>query len=274
MGNAGQVRCWIRLGAHDIELRIGETLIGRHDSCHVVLDDALASRRHAALRFDGKSVLIEDLGSVNGVLVNGKRIRNSQTLVDGDEIKLGNQQLSIQLGASAGARPSRNKVGATTMARVPEPPSGNFDEMTLVRDAATLGVLANAGSKALLLGNGEHAEALVSKSLLTMMEHVRLGRNVDHDTMETAACQALKLAQATRKASWLDYTVSLYSISDRVTPGTVVELLYETVKQTPDFEIDALRVYVARLTSRQESMPPAERFLVRRLEGLVSRLLK
>jgi hypothetical protein len=68
--------------------------------------------------------------------------------------------------------------------------------------------------------------------------------------------------------------VSLYALSDRVTPGTVVELLYETVKQTPDFEIDALRLYVARLTSRQESMPPAERFLLRRLEGLVSRLLK
>lgn len=274
MSNAGPVRCWIRLGGHDIELRTGETLVGRHDSCHIVLDDVLASRRHAALRFDGQSVQIEDLGSVNGVLVNGKRIRKSHGLVDGDEVKLGSQTLSIHLGASAGSRPHRNKTGATTMARAPDPESVNFDEMTLVRDAATLGVLANAGSKAMLLGNGEHAEALVSKSLLTIMEHVRLGRNVEADTMETAACQALKLAQATRKASWVDYTIGLYSISDRVTPGAVVELLYEAVKQTPDFELDELRRYVERLAARQDSMPPSDRFLLRRLEGLVSRLVK
>lgn len=274
MSNAGHVRCWIRLGAHDIELRTGETLVGRHDSCHIVLDDALSSRRHAVLRFDGRTLHVEDLGSVNGVLVNGTRIRKTQTLVDGDELKLGNQLLRIQLGESRGVRPNRNKTGATTMTRPPDPESINFDEMTLVRDAATLGVLANAGAKALLLGNGEHAEALVSKSLSTIMEHVRLGRNVDADTIETAACQALRLAQATHKASWLDYTISLYAISDRVTPGAVVELLYETVKHTPDFEVDQLRLYVERLTSRQDSMSPAERFLLRRLEGLVSRLLK
>ena len=271
MSDSGQVRCWIRLGSHDIELRIGETIVGRHDSCHVILDDALASRRHAVLRFDGKALVVEDLGSVNGVLVNNKRIRKSERLVDGDELKLGNQMLSVHLGASTG-RPARNKMGATTMSRIPEV-SHDVDEMTLVRDAATLGVLASAGSKALLLGNGGHAEALVSKSLATIMDHVRSGRNVDQETVETAACQALKLAQATRKASWLDYTIALYAGSDRVTPGPVVELLYETVKQVPDFEVDQLRLYVERLARRQESLSPAERFLLRRLEGLVTRLL-
>src|SRR5688572_23892639 len=119
MSDSGQVRCWIRLGSHDIELRTGETLVGRHDSCHVVLDDALASRRHAVLRFDGRALTVEDLGSVNGVLVNNHRIRKSERLVDGDELKLGNQVLSVNLGA-AGGRPARNKMGATTMSRIPE----------------------------------------------------------------------------------------------------------------------------------------------------------
>ncbi len=272
MSDSGQVRCWIRLGSHDIELRTGETLVGRHDSCHIVLDDALASRRHAVLRFDGKSLVVEDLGSVNGVLVNNKRIRKTSTLVDGDELKLGNQVLNVHLGSAEG-RPARNKMGATTMARIPEA-SADVDEMTVVRDAATLGVLVSAGYKALLLGNGGQAEALVSKSLLTIMDHVRLGRNVDAETVETAACQALKLAQATRKASWLDYTVALYAGSDRVTPGPVVELLYETVKQVPDFELDQLRLYVERLARRQDTLPPADKFLLRRLEGLVARLVK
>lgn len=274
MSDSGQVRCWIHLGAHDIEIRAGATLVGRHDSCHIVLDDALASRRHAMLRFDGKALMVEDLGSVNGVLVNGKRIRNTQVLVDGDELKLGNQNLTIHFGPSAAGRPSRSSIGATTMARAPEPATVDIDEMTLVRDVATLGVLANAGSKAILMGHGGQAEAIVSKSLLTIMEHVRLGRNVDPDTMETAACQALRLAQATRKASWFDYTVGLYALADRVAPGPVVELFYETVKQTPDFELDQLRLYVERLARRQDSLPPADRFLLRRLEGLVARLVK
>ena len=271
MSEVGPLRCWIRLGRHDYELRTGQTLVGRHDSCHIVLDDVLASRRHAVLHFEDGRVSVEDLGSVNGVIVNGRRIRNTQNLASGDELKLGNQLLSVHLGAPLGARPSRNRVGATTLARLP----GQLldeDEKTIIRDEATLGVLAGAGAKALALGKVDHAEAIVSKSLFTIREHVRSQRRVDDETIELAATQAMRIAQAAKKPPWLDYAVSLYAYMGRVMPGPVVELLYETVRQVPDFELSALRQYVERLQEQQDAMTPSERFLLRRLEGLLSRL--
>lgn len=272
MSEVGQLRCWIRLGAHEYELRAGQTLVGRHDSCHIVLGDALASRKHAVFHFEGGSVSVEDLGSVNGVIVNGKRIRKLQKLSSGDELKLGSQVLSVHLGNELGNRPTRSRVGATTLARVPRSLQLDEDEKTIIRDEATLGVLAGAGAKALALGKGEHAEAIVGKSLFTIRDHVRSQRRVDDETITLAATQALKLAQATKKRAWLDYSISLYAYGRRIMPGPVVELLYEAVRQVPEFELAGLREYVEQLQEQQTQMTPSERFLLRRLEGLLARL--
>ncbi len=52
----------------------GEYVIGREPSCNIVVDLDLVSRRHANLIVNYHEVIIEDLGSVNGTYVNGKRI--------------------------------------------------------------------------------------------------------------------------------------------------------------------------------------------------------
>src|SRR5262249_28240183 len=57
--------------------------------CDVILADIAVSRRHVVLRFDGGRVLMRDLQSGNGTLVNGKRVGQC-TLRDGDQIELGN----------------------------------------------------------------------------------------------------------------------------------------------------------------------------------------
>lgn len=266
--NDPRFRCWIRVGAREFELRPGQTVVGRHDSCHIALDDALASRRHAMLHLDGDRLTVEDLGSVNGVLVNGKRILKSDRLVDGDELKLGNQILYVHIGTRS--RPSRHRVGATTLARLPEAVSD--DELTIVRDAEMLNVLAGAGAKALRLGKGDEAEAIQSKSLLTIRDHVHSGRKVDLDAVELAACQGLRLAIATRKRFWLEYSVDLYASQNRLMRSPVVELLYESVRQVADFDLSVLRSYLDALSDQQPTMTPAERFLLRRIEGLIASL--
>ena len=72
--------------------------IGRSHECDVVLDDAGISRRHAALRPapDG-GWLIEDLGSTNGVYVNGQRLRGSEPLQSGDVLELGSTEAVFEL---------------------------------------------------------------------------------------------------------------------------------------------------------------------------------
>ena len=54
--------------------------------------DTFVSRRHALLRLDEQGLVLEDMGSKNGTLVNGVRIQRTQLLLDGgrhDEIDRG-----------------------------------------------------------------------------------------------------------------------------------------------------------------------------------------
>ena len=73
-------------------------LIGRSRECDVVLDDANVSRHHAELRPSGGTWMVRDLGSTNGVKVNGRRIDGAQSLKPGDRIELGTSKLIYEEG--------------------------------------------------------------------------------------------------------------------------------------------------------------------------------
>jgi hypothetical protein len=75
----------------------GGSVIGRSRDCDVVLDDANVSRRHAEIRPSGGSWIVLDLGSTNGVKVNGRRINGPQSLRSGDALELGGSQLTFEV---------------------------------------------------------------------------------------------------------------------------------------------------------------------------------
>ena len=68
------MRFRLRYMNHDLELNEGEFVVGRNASCQLSLDDPLVSRRHATFIVHADAVTVEDLGSRNGVSVNGERI--------------------------------------------------------------------------------------------------------------------------------------------------------------------------------------------------------
>jgi FHA domain-containing protein len=71
-------------------------LLGRSRECDVVLGDPNISRRHAEVRRDNGGWTIVDLGSTNGIKVNGRRV-DQAALEPGDRISLGLTELTFEL---------------------------------------------------------------------------------------------------------------------------------------------------------------------------------
>jgi hypothetical protein len=75
----------------------GDQVVGRGRAAEIRLADAQASRRHARLRVGKEGATIEDLGSKNGILVNGVRAeRRVVPLRPGDELVVGGTALAIE----------------------------------------------------------------------------------------------------------------------------------------------------------------------------------
>jgi hypothetical protein len=91
-------RALLVIGSRRLLVPPGGGVIGRSRDCEIALDDAGVSRHHAQLRPQGGGWTIEDLGSTNGVLVNGVPIRGAQPLSAGDRVELGSTEIVFELG--------------------------------------------------------------------------------------------------------------------------------------------------------------------------------
>ena len=76
--------------------RTGAT-IGRSRDCDIVLGDGNVSRRHAEVLPTEDGWSVSDLGSTNGVVVNGRRISGATALKAGDRIEVGTSELRFEL---------------------------------------------------------------------------------------------------------------------------------------------------------------------------------
>lgn len=74
----------------------GPTLIGRSETAEVTIDDPFASDRHASFDRVGGRLVIEDLGSTNGTLVNGAPVRGRRVLERGDAIRIGQTIMEVR----------------------------------------------------------------------------------------------------------------------------------------------------------------------------------
>jgi len=72
-------------------------VIGRSRDCDIVLDDSNVSRRHAEISPSGPSWLVQDLGSTNGVRVNGRQVNGPHPLESGDRIELGTVTIGFEV---------------------------------------------------------------------------------------------------------------------------------------------------------------------------------
>jgi hypothetical protein len=91
-------RALLLVGGRRLLVPPGGGTIGRSRDCDIVLDDAGVSRCHAEIRPAAADWTIADLGSTNGVSVNGAEVRDVQPLRSGDRIELGSTEISFEVG--------------------------------------------------------------------------------------------------------------------------------------------------------------------------------
>src|SRR5205085_9840295 len=82
----------ITVGGRTHEVDGKRAVIGRSRECDIQIADPNASRRHAELRREGDGFSIVDLGSTNGLEVNGRRTQRAK-LADGDRVTIGTTEL-------------------------------------------------------------------------------------------------------------------------------------------------------------------------------------
>jgi len=78
-----------------------QLVIGRDNSCDVVVPDRQVSRQHARLSNSKAGVILEDMDSKNGTFHNNRRINTVVTLVEGDEVQIALAQDFIFLSSDA-----------------------------------------------------------------------------------------------------------------------------------------------------------------------------
>jgi pSer/pThr/pTyr-binding forkhead associated (FHA) protein len=104
------------LAAH--RLGPGTTTAGRQEGCQLLIRSSQVSRRHCEFFEKQGHLIVKDLGSANGTLVNGKRVEGQRVLAEGDEVSIGG--ILFRIEKTSGAPPAQAPVSASDTA-VSEP---------------------------------------------------------------------------------------------------------------------------------------------------------
>ena len=83
----------------DIPLDRTMVVVGRHPQCDARLDSLRVSRHHCCMTLDNGEVVVRDLGSTNGIRINGQRVEIGR-LKAGDELSIAHIRYRLDKEAS------------------------------------------------------------------------------------------------------------------------------------------------------------------------------
>ncbi|WP_255991503.1 FHA domain-containing protein [Chitinolyticbacter albus] len=161
----------------EFRLTRDRTSVGRRPSNDIQIENIAVSGEHAVFDRIGRDVFIEDLGSTNGTLINGKPVQR-QLLANGDELTVGKYTLKYwQDGAPVGGDFDKTLVMRSAQAASVQPaakPAAPVAQAPVANAAGPVGVVkvltgANAGRELLLnkpattLGKAGVQVAVISK---------------------------------------------------------------------------------------------------------------
>lgn len=206
-----------------LNLPPGRYLVGRGPACHLVLDDPRASRAHAQLTVDLMGVVIEDIGSANGVWVNGARIESPAALSNGDVVVIGDQELHFELTDPGPRAPVDTMPEAAPEAggAFPDSDRPSADDVRSTVKSSALDMLGDVAERALASGEPGQAEALIHARLTEVLDQLRGGQPVEPAVTQRALRIALDLAIQLRARRWLDFALDLLTAKGKPCPPLV-----------------------------------------------------
>lgn len=138
--------------------------IGRSVRSDIPLRDPFASRLHAVVQHDAGQVLLADIGSANGTLVNGLPITEPHRLVQGDLVQIGESILTFLVNDRTSIPPPVTFIGAD-QDRLPD------NETTVLKDAnALLATLHLPAASPVSIGDSDHWQAATEKPRSDLLE--------------------------------------------------------------------------------------------------------
>lgn len=102
-------------------------LIGRHQECDIQIPSRKISRRHCCIAQVNDHLVVRDLGSTNGVRVNGARVLEG-TLKSGDELVIGNFKYQVRIQGASPNPPPPVPPSAEPVMRPLASPYDSFEE--------------------------------------------------------------------------------------------------------------------------------------------------
>ncbi len=104
-------------------------LLGRDTECDIQFESKKISRRHCCIAQVGERLIVRDLGSTNGIRINGVRVVEG-FLKDGDELSVGSHRYQVSSDAIAGQHRDRGQQ-RTQRAGIARAPVEEMDDSFL-----------------------------------------------------------------------------------------------------------------------------------------------
>jgi hypothetical protein len=278
----------LRFLLQEFDLAGPDVLLGRSPECQVTLEDPLVSRRHARVVIEDDTAVIHDLGSRNGVRVNGRRIQEPTRLKDGDRLRLGTQELVFfamrrneRLARTTGFMRTCRACGTPFPEQAwscPHCGHQSTDDETVtgvkveVPRRWTFQLLTEVGDRAIEIGNYDQAERILRRAAKEIAEREGAGESIDATQVHLLGAFALRVAQVGSKPSWVSWTLDLHRTHGFFPAHDVVEALVELSWEGMEIERRALLAFTqwADASSVADVAAAAD---VEKLRGLTERLI-
>lgn len=251
---SNDARFLLRSSLGEFALSEKKLVVGRSLDCDIVLDDGLASRRHALFRHRDGAVTLEDLGSRNGTLVNGQKIDSYAKLKVGDRVTVGAHL--FQLRHAPPTNEERALAAATVQPGLPSTRTfGEGPETGASTQAApnVFHMLLASFDRAIEDQCTPDAESAASVLMLSIRASAVRGQKIERATMDGVTDRAFMLCELAQAGRWLDRLCEAWGGARHLPdPERIARMASLRERFSVEGKDGVVREYILRMESQLE----------------------